>query len=56
MEVELDDISEIGAHVWSDLFKAFVKTESSHKSELFFFKKELFSIIRAQHVLSYHQI
>ena len=52
----LDDNSEIGAHEQSllfHLFKAFDKIESRHKSDIFF-RKDLFSFMRAKHVLSYH--
>ena len=37
------------------LFKAFDLTESSHTSD-FFLRTDLFSIMRAQHTLSYHLI
>ena len=38
-----------------DLFKAFVYIERDVKSD-FFFGKDLFYTLRAQHVLSYHLI
>jgi len=38
-----------------DLFKAFDKFESGHKSDIFI-RKDLFSFMRAQHVMSYHLI
>ena len=48
----LDGIAEIGANVRSmlflfDLFKAFDWTKSSDE-------KDMFSFIRAEHILSYH--
>ena len=56
-----DGISEISAHVETnlnhllfDLFKAFDKIRSSHKSD--FSLSHLFSLICAQHILSYHLI
>ena len=39
----------------SDLFKAIDKIERSHKSD-FLFVKDIFSFMRAQHVMSYHPI
>ena len=44
---------KISAHVWIDLFKVFVSIESSHKFD-FSFRKDLFSFIPTQHVLSYY--
>ena len=38
-----------------DFFKAFDYIESSHKSGIFT-RKDLFSFMRAQHVVSYHLI
>ena len=58
MVLILDGNSEMCVHVGSmlfDLFKAFDYIESSHKSD-FFLRKDLFFIMRAQHVLSYHLI
>ena len=38
-----------------NLYKAFDQFESRHKSGIFI-RKDLFSIMRAQHVISYHLI
>ena len=38
-----------------DLFKALDQIESNNKSDIFL-RKDLFSFMRAQHVLSYHLI
>ena len=39
-----------------DLIKTFVEIESCHKSDFFFLRKDLFSCMRAQHILNYHLI
>ena len=58
MVLILDGNSEIGVNVNElsllfDQLKAFHQTENSHESG-FFLRKNLFSFIRAHHVLSYH--
>ena len=56
----LDGNSEIGAHVWSK-FRNLICPRHFFISRaltnlIFFFKIELFSVLSAQHVLSYQQI
>ena len=41
----LDGYSEIGAHVWDDLFKTFVQIDDSRKSEIYFIKGLLIDVI-----------
>ena len=38
------------------MYKAVIQIESSHKSDFFSLEKDLFSITRAQNVLSYHPL
>ena len=55
----LDGYSEIASegqiNLLFDWFKAFDEIVSCHKSD-YFFRKDLFSFMRAQRVLSYHVI
>ena len=60
MAVKLDDNPLLGAHVMSNLcylicLRQLIRSEISYKSDFFFSppRKDIFSFIRARHVLSY---
>ena len=57
MVVILDGSSAVEAHVRSNLgYLTCLRhlIESSHKSDFLYFISDLFSLVRAHHVLSYH--